>query len=593
MISQQRVLAKRRNIDPRAALSYILLRSIFPHPHEDAMTIRRTMTLLATVLLIASCGNERKEQTPMPENKARTTVLERLAMYAPTDISVDLSALSDRDWQCITKLVDAGKLADSIFWLQSSHEAVALRDSLAALNSSEGWDFWKYVMINYGPYDRIFEGERFVGEGPARKPAGAGFYPADMTKVEFEAWIAANPAQREAFESPYTVIVRDGAGLAAVPFHAYYPQVERMAQLVEEAAEYADNPGLKRYLTLRAKALRSDDYYESDMAWMDLRDNSIDVVIGPIENYEDGLFNYKTAYECAVMVKDEQGSKELRMFTAHIDAFERALPIEDKYKRASAGSGNILEVVNIVYFGGDFHAGVKTIAASLPNDPRVTQKKGGKKQMYKNLMEAKFDKIVLPIAQRVLDSTLHGHVDRAAFTSFVTLHEVSHTLGLPYVWKQPSLTVRKALKERYSAIEECKADVLGLWNNTVLQREGLMDDEAMKRSIVTYVAGLFRSLRFGVEEAHGKANLVQLRTLLERGAVRKVGARYTIDFDAFLPALRDLASRVLMIEILGDYEQAGALLAKYGTMTPEIDAVVHALIDIPRDLNTSYTSLGK
>ncbi len=550
-----------------------------------------TVVFIASIAaLVTSCG--KKQEGDMDQAKHQL-VIERLAMFADTEIQVDLSSLTERERLCVEKLVEAGRLADDIFWRQSSHEAIAVRDSLAAMDDAVSKDFYNYVMINYGPYDRIFEGERFFGEGPVRKPLGAGLYPADMTREEFAAYVKANPSEQQALESQYTVVTRKDGKLRPVPYHQHYAEVRELSRLLLEASELADDPGLKTYLSLRAKAVWTDDYYDSDMAWMDLKTNNIDVVIGPIENYEDGLFNYKTAYECAVMVKDAEGTKELQLYTGHINAFEKALPIESKYIRASAGSGNILEVVNIVFFGGDFHAGVKTIAASLPNDPRVTDKKGGKKQMYKNLMEAKFDKIVVPIAERILDAELRPFVDRKSFTSFVTLHEVSHTLGMPMVHGQPDLSVRKAMKDRYSAIEECKADVLSIYNNMELLDEKIITSDDLKKSIVTYVAGLFRSLRFGVEEAHGKANLVQLNWLIDKGAVKEKGDFWTIDFDKFMPALTELTRDVLMIEILGNYDGAGELLTKFGIMTSAIDATVAKLTDIPRDLNTRYTSLEK
>ncbi|MCZ7554852.1 MAG: peptidase [Bacteroidia bacterium] len=556
---------------------------------KNRSNLLTSILITSVALLLMRCGG--KQDNHMMESEQLKLVRERIAMFAETEVSADLSALTERERACVLKLVQAGKLADAIFWMQSSHDAAAVRDSLATRDDDAAKDFLTYVMIHYGPYDRIFEGERFVGHGPERKPLGAGLYPPDMSREEFESWVAAHPEQRAALESPYTIIVRGDDGLRAVPYHTCYPQVHEMSRLLLEASELADNPGLRKYLALRAKAVITDEYYDSDMAWMDLKTNNIDVVIGPIENYEDGLFNYKTAYECAVMVKDPEGTRELQMFISHIDAFEKALPIESKYTRTSAGSGNILEVVNIVYFGGDFHAGVKTIAASLPNDPRVTEKKGGKKQMYKNLMEAKFDKIVVPIAERILDPALHPFVNRSSFTSFVTLHEVSHTLGMPYVYGKPELSVRRALKDRYSAIEECKADVLGLYNNMVLLDEKIITKEALKKSIVTYVAGLFRSLRFGAEEAHGKANLIQLNWLIDREAVIRSGKRWSINFDRFMPALTELAREVLMLEILGNYDGAGEMLTRYGGITPAIQETVAALAEIPRDLNTKYSVL--
>ncbi|MDT8324894.1 MAG: peptidase [Bacteroidota bacterium] len=555
-------------------------------------TFTRWFVVFTAAALIAGCGAEKeKEGEDMSEMPTLDVVKQRRAMYADTDIAVDLSHLSERQRALIAKLIEAGRLVDQVFWQQSSRDAVALRDSLAAAGDSSAQAYLEYVNINYGPYDRIFEGERFVGHGPARKPAGAGYYPEDMTREEFESFIAAHPDQKEALESQYTVVVRNGDRLEAVPFYHYYTQTGDIVTKLQEAAALADNASLKKYLELRAIALATDDYYESDMAWMDLEGNDIDVVIGPIENYEDGLFNYKTAHECAVMVKDPEGTAELQMFIEHIDAFEQALPIKEEYKRASAGSGNVLEVVNIVYFGGDFQAGVKTIAASLPNDPRVTQEKGGKKQMYRNMMEAKFDKIVVPIAERILDPALREFVDRKAFTSFVTLHEVSHTLGRAYVYGNDDLSVRRAMKERYSAIEECKADVLGLYNNQLLHREGIINDVQRIRSIVTYVAGLFRSLRFGAEEAHGQANLVQLNWLLEHGAITEYeNDTFAVDFGLFMDVAEKLATKVLTIEIEGDYDGAGTLLQKYGKMTPKIEATIEMLKDIPRDLNTRYVT---
>ncbi|MFA6234473.1 MAG: peptidase, partial [Bacteroidota bacterium] len=254
------------------------------------------------VILLTGCGQKKQEVTEMINAKDHQKVSERLAMYADVNIDVDMSMLTERERQLVKKLIEAGNLVDEIFWMQSSHDAITLRDSLMGVQDQAGKDFLAYVNINYGPYDRIFEGERFVGHGPARKPAGAGLYPEGLTKEEFEEWVDAHPDQKTAMESQYTVVVRDGDQLRAIPYHQQYPQTAKIAALLNQAADLADNPSLKKYLQLRAKAIASDDYFESDMAWMDLKENNIDVVIGPIENYEDGLFNYKTAFECAVVV---------------------------------------------------------------------------------------------------------------------------------------------------------------------------------------------------------------------------------------------------------------------------------------------------
>lgn len=515
----------------------------------------------------------------------------KIEAYAPIHITADLSHLSERELQVVKKLVEAGKLADEIFWMQTSPDAIAIRERYRNAKTDEEKNVFLYIMINYGPYDRIHEQKRFVGSGAETKPAVANYYPQDLTKEEFEAYIKAHPDQKEALENQYTIVVRDGKALKAIPFHeAYKDMVAKMATLVEEAVSFIDNPSLKKYLLLRANALRTDDYYESDMAWLDVKDNNIDVVIGPIENYEDELYNYKTAYECAVSVKDVEGTKELQMFKDHLDGLEHALPEDPKYIRATTGKGNVLEVVNIVYFGGDFQKGIKTIAASLPNDPRVTQAKGGKKQMYKNLMEAKFEKIVTPIANIIVDESQLPYLDKHSFTSFVTLHEVSHTLGLGFVHgSNDSLPVRRALKERYSAIEECKADILGIYNGKYFSEKGIYSDEVMKKNMVTYLAGLFRSLRFGAEEAHGKANLIQLNFMREKGAIEKLSSgKYKVAFEKFLSVAAELARELLTIEAEGNYQRAAVLLDKYGKMNTEIEAAVDRLKDVPRDIRTTY-----
>jgi len=517
-------------------------------------------------------------------------VRQRLREFAPITIKPNLSNLTEREQKVVRLLIEAGKLADEIFWKQTSPDAIAVRDSLGKLTSKEAKEILALVNIFYGPYDLVEGGKRFVGSGFDYKPLGANFYPLDLTKEEFEKYVEAHPSQKEELESQYTIVVRDGNKLKAIPYHIAYPETQKIADLLEEAAKYCDNESLKKYLQLRAKAIRTDDYFESDLAWMDIKDSKIDVVIGPIENYTDALFNYKTAYEAIVMIKDEEGTKELDMFENNLDYFEHRLPYDKKYIRETAGKGNVLQIMNVVFFGGDCQAGTKTIANSLPNDPRVHELKGGKKSMFKNIMEAKFDKILLPIAQKILDPKLIGLVDKKAFTSFVTLHEVSHTLGRGFVYGNDSLPVRKALKERYSAIEECKADVLGIYNFTHLLDKKLIDSAQLEKAKVTYIVGLFRSIRFGAEEAHSKANLIQLNFLEENGVIKYEKDKIRIDTKKFFDAIRELAREVLTIEAEGNYARAGEILEKYGKMKPQTLRLISLLSEIPRDLNIIWES---
>lgn len=442
--------------------------------------------------------------------------------------------------------------------------------------------------IFYGPYTQVYDNLRFVGSFSERKPKGANFYPIDMSKEEFEQYVNKHPEWKEELESQYTIVVRNKGRLKAIPYSKAYPKIELMAQKLEEAAKYCDYESLKKYLILRATALRTDNYFESDLAWMDVKNSVIDVVIGPIENYQDELFNYKTAFEAMVMVKDQEGTKQLDMFEKNIDYFEHNLPYDKKYIRKSAGRGNILQIMNIIYFGGDCQAGTKTIANSLPNDPRVHELKGGKKSMFKNIIEAKFEKILLPIGQKLLTEDVRGKLNKKSFTSFVTLHEISHTLGRGFVYGKDSISVRKALKGNFSAIEECKADLLGLYNHKHLYKLGLISKEFLDSTIITYVAGLFRSIRFGIESAHARANLIQLNFLKQRGSIKYEKGKVKIVIPKILDDVRDLANLVLTIQAQGNYNEASRIIDNFAKLDAETINILKQIESVPRDLDTSY-----
>ncbi len=538
--------------------------------------------ILLPVLMLAACSAKK-------EPAMKSEMQKRVEEFAPIEIAIGMAHLSDKEKQIVDLLVKAGQHADEIFWIQTAADAIAVRDELKARADAASKDTFAYVMIHYGPYDRV-HGERFVGQGPAKRPDGGTFYPADMTKEEFESYLKANPKEEGELTGLYSVIRRDGNKFKAVPYHEEYKtHVTEIANYLRQASDLAENESLKNYLAARAKAIETDDYYESDVLWMKLKDNNIDVVIGPIENYEDGLFNYKTAYETAVMVKDPEGTRELQVFQSHLDALEQNLPSKREFHRKSAGKGNVLEVVNIAYFGGDFQAGIKTIAASLPNDPKVHDEYGGKKQMYKNIMEAKFQTILVPLGQRLLAPEDHPYIDQKAFTTFVTMHEVSHTLGRGYVFGNDKLEVRKALKELHSPLEEAKADVVGMYNMEYFKRQGMYDDEMLKKFEVTYLAGLFRSIRFGAEEAHGQANIAQMAFLSEQGALgRNEKGQWVVHHDKFHAGIAALAKTILELQAEGNYDGAKAFLEKYGRLTEEIKSDLAKLSDIPRDLNTTY-----
>lgn len=528
----------------------------------------------------------------MPENDSANDkineISKRIDAYAKIDLNVDLTHLSTRERQLIQMLMEAGEIADRIFWYQASHDAIAVRDSLRNIDSDESRKMLEFVMINYGPYDDLEDKARFVGNGPDRRPIGGGFYPDDMTKEEFEAFIEANPQMADAYKNDYTIVTRKDGNLVAVPYALYYRESMELAMKLEEAAQYADNPTLKHFLILRADAIRTNNFFLSDMAWMDIKDSNIDIVIGPIENYQDEMFNYKTAHEAVVMVKDIEATKELEMYKANLDNFEHNLPIDAQFKNKTIGDGNIIQVCNVVYFGGDCNQAIKTIASALPNDPKVADAKGRKLSMFKNHMEAKFEKIVKPIGEFMFSKERSKYLSTKAFTSFVTLHEVSHALGPKYTSNDKKEEIRAALKERYSAIEETKADILSMFNHKYLLSTGQYTDEYVKQAMTTYVAGLYRSIRFG-GGAHYRANLVQLNFLKEKQAIIKTAdGKFDIDEAKFFDVVEELANMILMIQVNGDYAKAGEILDKYSVVTPEIESEIKALVNIPRDINPKY-----
>lgn len=515
---------------------------------------------------------------------------ERLKAYAVVDLRADTSMLDENQRRVLLKLVEAAKAIDPIFWHQSAHEALSVKAELERSRRPEDKTILEYVLVNYGPFDRRFENARFYGKGEP-KPDGAGFYPHDLTKEEFQGYIDAHPEVREDFEKLNILIRRRGTELVAVPYEdEYRTHLEKAAQALREASQWADNPSLERYLGLRADALLSGDFYESNLAWMELEDNLLDTVIGPIEVYEDQLMGLKASYEANVMIKDPEQSARLDVYKQYLNRLEHSLPMEERYKRDSVGLGNKLEIVNIAYFAGDYNAGIKTIAASLPNDERVIRAKGAKKQIYQNVLGAKFRMILEPIAEVLVDPEQRPHVSQDAFVTNTLQHEISHTLGPVKVYGREDLTVRKALEERYSSVEECKADIVGIHNSAYFHKVDVFSEDEVRSNYVTYLAGIFRSIRFGAESAHAKGMAIQLNYLLREGGIEYDAAAgtYRVEFERFPAAVDKLAEEVLTIEATGDYDRAGDLLETYGELTPEVEASLARLADIPVDVRFTY-----
>lgn len=479
--------------------------------------------------------------------------------YTKVTLTTDMTALSPNQKQMIPLLIEAADIMDELFW----YEAYGKKDSL--LSALDNKNAEQFVQINYGPWDRLNNNEPFI-PGVGAKPKGANFYPADMTKEEFE------NADLEDKASLYTFIRRDDAGeLFAIPYHEQFKEkVRKASDLLIQAADLADNVQLKQYIKLRAEALLNDEYYESDIAWMDMKDNQIDIIIGPIETYEDQLFGYKAAHEAYVLIKDMEWSERLAKYTSMLPDLQKRLPVTEQYKSETPGSDSQLGAYDVVYYAGDCNAGSKTIAVNLPNYEEVQLKKGTRRLQLKNAMRAKFDEILLPLSTELIDESQRRHITFDAFFANTMFHEVAHGLGIKKTIDQRG-TVREALKDNASAIEEGKADILGIFMVQKLHERGELEGD-INDYYTTFLASIFRSVRFGASSAHGKANMIRFNFFKERNAFTKdpETGTYKVNFESMEKAINDLSNLILIIQGDGDYNRAADLLATKGVIGEEL-----------------------
>lgn len=524
----------------------------------------------------------------------------RLRQLPKTVIDYDRTLLNDNERQVVAKLIEASKHIDEIYWLQVSEQNPDYRTRLEAQAASSagnraGYD---YFIANKGRWDRLAKDEPFIAPfGTAgHKPEGAAFYPADITKEEMERYIAAHPDQKDALQGLFTVVRRQGDKLVTIPYSVHYrAHLEPAVAKLREAAALTNNPSMRNYLTKLADALMKDNYRESDVAWMDLN-GPLEVVIGPYEVYEDALFNWKAAFQSFINVVDRPETEKLAVYAQHLPAMERNLPIPDEHKNPNRGTESPIRVVQEIYTAGDARRGVQTAAFNLPNDEWVRENKGSKKVLLKNVMDAKYRMSGSPIAMRVLDPAQRNLLNFDAYFNFVLFHELSHGLG-PGLIKQPNgerTDVRFLLKDTYSAIEECKADVLGVWNILYAIDQKLLSAFNEQQLYATYAGLHFRSMRFGLDEAHGRGTAVQWNWLREKGAIMPKGdGTFTVDFTKMRSGIESLANELLMLQATGDYARAQRLLTKYGVSTPEIESVTAKLTDIPVDITPVFPAAGE
>ncbi len=500
-----------------------------------------------------------------------------LSKYTSFALTTDVSVLTENECKMLPHLFAAATEMDEIFWLQ------AYGDKEALLASIEDPAVREFAKINYGPWDRIDGNASFVdGFGP--KPLGSNLYPADMSKSEFEAANRLDPA----LSSLYTVVVRDSdEKLKAIPYHeAFGTHMENAAGHLRAAAEFADDPGLKNYLTLRAEALVTSDYQASDYAWMDMKDNRVEMVIGPIETYEDALFGQKAAAEAYVLIKDMAWSERLSRYATLLPQLQVGLPVPDAYKQEMPGTDSDLNAYDVIYYAGDTNAGSKTIAINLPNDEEVQLSRGTRRLQLKNSMQAKFDKILVPIADQLIVEDQLGNISFDAFFGNTMFHEVAHGLGIKNTITGKG-TVREALKEHASALEEGKADILGLYMVLSLIKSNEYDAVPADH-MVTFMAGIFRSVRFGASSAHGKANMIRFNFFQEMGAFTRDSATgtYRVDFAKMELAMAALSEAILKLQGDGDYKAVGGFVEKYGQVGSALQADLDRLSDagIPVDI---------
>lgn len=502
-----------------------------------------------------------------------------IARFAPAELQVDTSALSIGDKQALLKLMEAARVIDRLFLTQRWSGNAALREQLVNDRTSAGKARLHYFDLNKGPWSDLDGQTAFLENVPAKKLPGANFYPEDMTKDEFETWAAKLPkAQQDLARGFFSVIHRGpDKKLTAVRYSvAYASELTMAAKLLDDAAKLTDNASLKTFLTLRAKAFLTDNYYDSDVAWMKL-DAPIEATIGPYETYNDEIFGYKAAFESYITLRDDAETAKMRSFADHIQEIENNLPLDAKYKNPKLGALAPIRVVNEVLASGDGAHGVRTAAFNLPNDERIVKAMGSKRVMLKNVQQAKFAQTLVPISQRVLSPSDQKLLSFDAFFTHILAHEMTHGIG-------PQNNVRQSLKDTHSAIEEAKADVTGLFMLQYLFDHKLQPENE-KALYTTFLASSFRTLRFGVHEAHGKGMALQFNYLTDKGAfIANPDGTYAVDFSKIKGAVRDLVHDLLDVEATGDYARAKKMLTDLAVIRPALAKSIDKLKDIPTDI---------
>ncbi len=514
---------------------------------------------------------------------------QRLAKFRRVHMPFNRAGLTAREQQLVRKLVEACGYLESIFWRQSDPEALALYQSLASSTNPSDVKLRTYLKLNASRFDLIDENKPFVGTDPM--PPGRGFYPAGLTREQIEQYVKEHPDQKAAIYDQFTIVRWKDGKLEAVPYHiAYRSFLEPAAKALRDAAKLSDDPAFAKFLELRADALLSDDYFPSDLAWLDLKNPKFDIIFAPYETYLDSLLGVKGSYGAAVMVRNERESKKLELFQKYVADIQDALPLPEEDRPSKRGLETPMEVMDTPFRAGDLTHGYQAVADNLPNDPRVHEQKGSKKLFFKNFMDARVHYVILPVARKLMEPAQAAKVSGEGYLQSTIMHEICHGLGPAFARTAAGkVSIREAIGHQFSGLEEAKADVCGMFSLKWLVDHGALPKEKLQEFYASYVGGIFRTVRFGTAEAHGQAEMMEFNYLSERGAIRRnANGRYAIDFDKMPGALADLAKELLEIEATGDRERAESWFKKYGQMPEELKTALKAASDVPVDVDPVF-----
>jgi hypothetical protein len=547
--------------------------------------LRPLFTRIWFVLFLLVAGSAWSATPELPN--VAPDIAARLAKFRPVDMPFDRHQLTERDRKLVDKLVEACQLLDTIYWHQSDIQGWDLFNALKDSTRARDVDLRRLLTINGSRFDLIREHEPFVGNQP--RPPGAELYPHDLTKADVEKYVQAHPEQRAAIYSPFTVVRRDGPRLETVPYHvAYEKWLTPAAKALRDAASFSDDEAFAKYLRLRADALLTDDYFQSDVAWISLVDPKFDLIFAPYETYLDDLLGVKTSYGAAVLIRNEEESRKLQTYQKYEADIQAALPLAAEDRPSKQGKRSPMEVMNSPYRAGDLRHGYQAVADNLPNDPRIHEQYGSKKIFFKNFMDARVKFVILPIANKLLQEDQAALASADGYLTTTLMHEISHGLGPAFArLSSGRRDIREAIGGEFSGLEEAKADIVGLYGLKWLTERNAVPAGNLNGYYASFVAGILRTVRFGVAEAHGRAQMMEFNFLSERGVIRwDAGAsRYSIDFGKMPEAIAALSKELLEQEATGDSARVHAWFAKYGSMPSDLSKALEATADIPVDID--------